>query len=91
MRPRHAWVDDIDCPESGKKVTFARCLSCDNFQVWHEKDEAESIKRCKYEFEDLKSRGYYDGTWNDHPENFDPETWDRLQPERENNERVRMI
>lgn len=87
--PCHKWDDDADqvyCPELNEEIPWTRCLSCENYQVWNQKD---GVRICRYEYEDLKSRGYYDGTWDEHPENFDPEEWERLQEERENAERVR--
>lgn len=76
----------VDCPERKEKVHSRDCVECEKFQVWHEKDE--DFKRCFHEFKDLESRGHYDGTWNDHPENFDPETFRRIQEEKRLNEEV---
>jgi uncharacterized coiled-coil protein SlyX len=73
------------CPELQKTISFAGCLGCERYQIWHERDEA---KTCWYEFQDLKSRGYYDGTWDFHPENFEPDEWEELERQRETNERV---
>jgi hypothetical protein len=75
----------VDCPELGTQVHFSTCLRCDRHQIWDPKDE---IKRCWYEYKDLKSRGYYDGTWDDHPENFDPETFQKIQEEKRLNEEI---
>lgn len=74
----------VDCPESGCEVCFSDCLRCTNFQQWHEKDDG--LRRCYHEYLDLDSRGYYDGTWDDHPENFDPETFERIQERKQRNE-----
>lgn len=76
----------VDCPERETKVHFRECLECENFKVWHEKDQG--LKRCWHEYKDLESRGRYDGTWDDHPENFDPETFTRLQEKKHINEEV---
>lgn len=76
----------VDCPELKKKVHFTECLECDKFQVWHEKDG--EMKRCYHEFKDLESRGFYDGTWDDHPENFDPDTFAEIQERKCLNEEV---
>lgn len=46
------------------------------------------MKICWYEYKDLKSRGHYDGTWNDHPENFDPETFAEIQERKRLNAEV---
>lgn len=73
----------VDCPESGCEVCFSDCLRCANFQKWDERDE---LRRCYHEYMDLESRGYYDGTWEDHPENFDPETFERIQERKQRNE-----
>lgn len=86
-RYRPAWICHpgyVDCPEQGGKVHFRECVQCEKFQVWDEKDQA--LKRCWHEFKDLKSRGFYDGTWDDHPENFDPDTFARIQERKRINE-----
>ena len=78
--PRKAcYTRPVDCPELGEQVSFVTCLRCDRHRIWHEKDE---VACCWYEYRDLKSRGYYDGTWDDHPENFDPETFQRIQEQK---------
>lgn len=74
---------NVDCPESGCEVCFSDCLRCENFQQWDERDE---LRRCYHKYMDLESRGYYDGTWDDHPENFDPETFERIQERKQRNE-----
>jgi hypothetical protein len=74
----------VDCPECNEQVCFGQCLRCEKFQVWDEKDEG--LKRCHHEYLDLESRGYYDGSWDDHPENFDPETFERIQEQKQRNE-----
>jgi hypothetical protein len=73
----------VDCPESGCEVCFSDCLHCANFQKWDERDE---LRRCYHEYIELDSRGYYDGTWDDHTENFDPETFERIQERKQSNE-----
>jgi len=65
------------CPEAGKEIAFINCLTCAKFAVWNAQDG--DLKRCFYEFKNLASRGYYDGTWDDHPENFDSETFAEIQ------------
>lgn len=76
------------CPEIGGNVHFSECVVCENFRVWHEADG--DFKRCYYEFKDLESRGQYDGTWNDHPENFDPETFKKIQEEKRRNQELNL-
>ena len=76
----------IDCPERKEQVHFIDCLECEKFQVWNEQDG--EMKRCYYEYKDLKSRGFYDGTWDDHPENFDPETFAEIQERKRLNAEV---
>jgi len=89
FRPRsrgfRPYVPQVDCPERGIKVWFDECVRCEKFALWHEKDE---IRRCWHEFKALEARGYYDGTWDEHPENFDPDTFAQLQEEKRNRERV---
>jgi hypothetical protein len=89
FRPRSRglarYVPQVDCPERGEKVWFDACVRCEKFAVWHSKDE---ISRCWHDFKALEERGYYDGTWDSHPENFDPETFVQLQDEKRNRERV---
>jgi len=65
------------CAEAGEEIAFIDCLTCSKFAVWKPQDG--DLKRCFYEFKNLASRGYYDGTWDDHPENFDPETFAEIQ------------
>ncbi len=65
-----------DCPEAGATISFENCLRCPKYAVWSPLDQ---IRRCWHEFKDLESRGYYDGMWEDHPENYDPETFERIQ------------
>lgn len=78
--PRRAcYTRPVDCPELGEQVSFVTCLRCDKHRIWDPKDE---IKRCYWEYKDLKSRGFYDGTWDDHPENFDSETFQRIQEQK---------
>ncbi len=74
------------CPEQDREVPYIDCLKCERFAVWHPKDEG--FRRCWYKFKDLESRGYFDDTWDDHPENFDPETFARLQEEKRHREEV---
>lgn len=74
-----------ECPELGKEVYIFECLECEKYAIWHEKDE---FRMCYYEFKELESRGRYDGTWDDHPENFDPETFERIREEKRRNEEI---
>lgn len=74
----------VFCPAQGKETAFAFCLECPEFRVWHVKDG--DFKRCRHEYIDLASRGHYDGTWDDHPENFDPETFAEIQERKRANE-----
>jgi hypothetical protein len=86
IRPAACQVQTIDCPERKEQVRFTDCLECEKFQVWHEKDG--TLKRCHHEYLDLKKRGYYDGTWDDHPENFLPDEFARLQERKRLNEEL---
>lgn len=83
---RPFYPGSADCPEAGKTISFENCLACPKFAVWHEQDG--DFKRCWYEFKSLESRGYYDGTWNDHPENFanEPEVFEKIQARKRLNE-----
>lgn len=85
LRGFRPYVPQVDCPERGAKVWFDECVRCEKFALWHSKDE---IQRCWHEFKALEARGYYDGTWQDHPENYDPETFAQLREEKRNRERV---
>ena len=76
-----------ECPELGREAFVFECLECEKYAIWHEKDE---YRTCYYEFKELESRGHYDGTWDDHPENFDPETFARIQEQKRWNEQVNM-
>jgi hypothetical protein len=67
----------VDCPEAGAAISFESCLRCPRFRVWSAQDDG--FRRCWHEYKALEERGYYDGTWDDHPENFDPETFERIQ------------
>jgi hypothetical protein len=78
-------TNPVDCPESGCQVCFGTCCQCEQFGIWHEKDEGP---RCYHEYKDLESRGHYDGTWEDHPENYTREEWQRYQEEKRNIERI---
>lgn len=78
-------TNPVNCPESGGQVGFRTCVQCSNFQEWHEKDGGP---RCYHEYKDLESRGYYDGTWEDHPENYTCEEWQQYQEEKRNIERI---
>jgi hypothetical protein len=73
----------VDCPEAGETISFENCLTCPKYALWNAQDE---IRRCWHEFKDLESRGYYDGTWDDHPENYDAETFERIQETKRLNE-----
>jgi len=76
----------VDCPDKKEQVHFSECVRCEKFQVWHGKDE--DFRRCYYDYLDLNSRGFYDGTWDDHPENFAPETFAKLQEKKQFNEEL---
>jgi hypothetical protein len=78
---------EVDCPEKDERVHFSKCVQCEKFQLWHEQDDG--LRRCYHQYLDLKSRGHYDGTWDDHPENFDPETFARIQEQKRRNEEIR--
>jgi len=74
-----------DCPDLGREAYVFECLECGKYKVWHERD---GFKRCYYEFKELESKGFYDGTWDSHPENFLREDFERLQEQRRTNEQV---
>ena len=77
----------VDCAECGCQVCLSTCLECPQYQVWEEKDD--KLRRCYHEYIDLESRGYYDGTWDDHPENFsDPDDFERIQERKKRNEEI---
>jgi len=78
----------VFCPEAEREIAFTYCLKCPKFRVWNAQDG--DYKRCWHEFKDLESRGHYDGTWEDHPENFDPETFARIQEEKRSNEQFAL-
>lgn len=80
---RPFYPGSADCPEAGKTISFENCLACPKFAVWNPQDE---IRRCWHEFKNLESRGYYDGTWQDHPENYDHETFKEIQERKRLNE-----
>lgn len=77
---------EINCPERKEQVYFRECLECEKFQVWNDQDG--ELRRCYHEYLELKSRGHYDGTWDDHPENFDPETFESIQERKRLNEEI---
>jgi len=76
----------VFCPAQRKEIAFAFCLECPEFRVWSAQDG--DFRRCRHEFLSLAARGFYDGTWDDHPENFDAETFEQLQEEKRIRERV---
>lgn len=80
------YTKPVDCPESGCQVCFSTCVQCSKFQEWHEKDDG--MKRCYHEYKDLESRGHYDGTWEDHPENYTHEEWQQYLEEKQLNEEI---
>jgi len=73
------------CPDLGREAYVFECLECEKYRVWN---ESEGIRMCYYEFREWESRGLYDGTWDDHPENFDPETFERIQEQRRRNKEI---
>ena len=73
----------VFCPDVDKEIAFAVCLECPKFRVWNAQDE---IRRCWHEYKDLEARGYYDGTWDEHPENFDAQTFAEIQERKRVNE-----
>ncbi len=84
--PKACSAGMVDCSERKEKVHFIGCLKCERFQVWNANDG--DFKRCYHEFRDLSSRGFYDGTWDNHPENFDPESFERIQEQKRRNEEI---
>lgn len=75
----------VHCAACGGQVSFRACVECIKFKKWDEKDQGP---RCYHEYEDLESRGHYDGTWEKHPENFTPEEWNRYQEDKRRNEEI---
>lgn len=80
----HGPVGEVRCPCAGREVSFLSCLECHEFRVWSAKDG--DFRRCRHELLDLEARGYYDGTWDEHPENFNPETFAEIQERKRLNE-----
>jgi hypothetical protein len=81
---RRFYPGSADCPEAGRTISFQNCLHCPKFGVWSPQDG--DFRRCWHEYKDLGARGHYDGTWQDHPENYDPETFARIQERKRLNE-----
>lgn len=77
---------EVHCPDKKEQVHFSECVQCEKFQVWHEKDG--EFRRCHHEFLEMESRGFYDGTWNDHPENFAPDAFAKIQKSKQLNEEI---
>lgn len=72
----------VECPESGGTVEFCECLGCEQYQVWRKGD----APRCRHEFEELKSEGYYkpgQEGWMEYLKNAAPDTYERLKEEEE--------
>jgi hypothetical protein len=74
----------VFCPEAAREIAFAHCLECPEFRVWNARDG--DFRRCRQEYLALQAKGYYDGTWAEHPENFDPETFAEIQERKRVNE-----
>jgi hypothetical protein len=76
------------CPDTGEEVSYFMCASrCPKYAVHTEGDPP----RCVYEYEELKSSGFYARTeeeWLDHLHDAEPETWQRLVEEKKSRERV---
>jgi len=86
-RPRfggHLPSPPVFCQAQGKEIAFAFCLECPGFRVWNAKDG--DFRRCRHEYLALEAKGYYDGTWDQHPENFDPETFAEIKERKRANE-----
>lgn len=75
----------VFCPEAGGEIAFALCFECPDFGVWSAQDG--ELRRCRHEYLALAAKGYYDGTWDEHPENFDAETFAEIQERKRINER----
>lgn len=78
------YVKPIDCPERKQQVHFIDCLECEKFRVWHPADG--DMKRCWYEFKDLKSEGLYNDE--EYLKNADYEPWKKVQEQIKFNEEV---
>lgn len=68
----------VHCQELDEEVDLRDCFKCDLYGRWAE-EYGDTLELCRHEFEDRQSRGYYDGTWDEHPENFEPGEWENLQ------------
>lgn len=75
----------VDCPERKEQVSFSECVICPKFQVWHEKDG--NMKRCWYEYKDLKSKGWYE-PGDEYLKHTDFEAWQKVQEEKREVEEV---
>lgn len=76
-----------DCPETSGKVTWYDCLECPLCKEW----EPGDLKKCKYEYEELKSRGFYAKSqeeWEEFLLKNDPELGQEVIEERRTRERV---
>ena len=77
----------VYCPERDEDVTYYQCIECPQFGVWEDGD----LERCKFEAEDLRSKGYYakdQDEWFEYLHDLDPKTWQQLIEEKRNRERV---
>jgi hypothetical protein len=76
------------CPETGENVSYYTCASeCTKWGIHTEGD----VHRCKYEYEELKSSGFYARTedeWLEHLQVAEPDTYRRLIEEKREKERV---
>jgi hypothetical protein len=68
-------TNPVDCPESGCQVGFRTCCECNQFQVWHEKDDG--MKRCYHEYKKMKDKGEYENMVTAPPSEEDQENFDK--------------
>jgi len=77
----------VYCPDKGDYVLFSDCQKCPKFGVWEKGD----MQRCKHEYEELKSKGFYakdQDEWLEYLRGLDPKTYQRLIEEERERERV---
>ena len=77
----------VYCPDKGDYVLFSDCQKCPKFGVWEKGD----LQRCKHEYEELKSKGFYakdQDEWLEYLRDLDPKTYQRLIEEERERERV---
>jgi len=77
----------VYCPDKGEHVLYSDCQKCPKFGVWEKGD----LQRCRHEYEELKSKGFYakdQDEWLEYLRDLDPKTYQRLIEEERERERV---